>query len=369
MRVERVGAKLLNYRQTRSTATEFRLMVDCCRWSAHTEPARPPLAGEAVDWDRFHALVRRHRVQGLVWHALRVSDVAVPGAVRDVLAADAARVAAQNLGALAASTQLLERFQGAGLQLLFVKGLTLGALAYRNPFIKMSWDLDILVAPQEIEAAAVLLGELDYRPVLPVSGIEAWHRRRKESQWKAPDGSFLELHSRLADNRLMIPRIDTTSLRQDVEVTGGCTLPTLAPEPLFAYLCVHGASSNWFRLKWIADLAAILNRVDEAGIAHLYARSQQLGAGRSAAQALLLVERLFGTARGSALVAALRRDRVNRLLAKASMSDLAGDEPTGRRLGTARIHLSQLFLRSGIAFKAGEVGRQLADAITNHRVG
>ena len=35
-------------------------------------------------------------------------------------------------------------------------------------------------------------------------------------------------------------------------------MPTLADEPLYAYLCVHGASSAWFRLKWIADLNALL---------------------------------------------------------------------------------------------------------------
>ncbi len=363
------GAKPLNYWQTATAATEFRLMVECCRWAyAGGDGSAVQALGRQVDWELFVHMVRRHRVQGLAWHSLAGLQTTVPEPAASALRQDAGRIAAQNLKAAAACMQLSERFAVARLELMFVKGLTLAALAYPSPFIKMSWDLDILIAPEEVGPAAALLGELGYRPVLPTTEIEAWHRRRKESQWQSPDGAFLELHSRLADNAEMIPGIDVRSARQSVQVLPGCTLPTLAAEPLFAYLCVHGASSNWFRLKWISDVAALVDRFDDAKIARLYQFSQDAGAHRAAAQALLLARRVFGTASGSPLVEELGRDRKNRMLANAAHAELGRlREPTEARLGTAMIHLTQLLLKQGIGFKLGEIGRQLADAASNRR--
>lgn len=49
------------------------------------------------------------------------------------------------------------------------------------------------------------------------------------------------------------------SARQLVEVACGIELPTLARDEPSAHLCVHGASSAWFRLKWITDLAALID--------------------------------------------------------------------------------------------------------------
>ena len=58
---------------------------------------------------------------------------------------------------------------------------------------------------------------------------------------------------------------------------------------------MHGASSLWFRLKWITDLAAILQPLSGSEIEHRYARSQELGAGRASGHALLLADTLYGT--------------------------------------------------------------------------
>ena len=117
----------------------------------------------------------------------------------------------------------------------------------------------------------------------------------KEWPWVGSDGIVLDLHVRLADNPALLPVIGARSPTQDVEVSPGITLPTFQNEELFAYLCVHGASSAWFRLKWISDFAALASRFEPAELDRLYQRSQELGAGRAAGQALLLADRLFGT--------------------------------------------------------------------------
>ena len=343
---------------------ELALAVECCRWCfAVGEPSPIEQLAAAVRWDRLVKVSRRQRVEGLVWHCLRSLAVPVPAVTEQALAGDAAEVAQHNLRAVRQSALLLETFTSAGIPLIFIKGLSLGKLAYGDAFLKTSRDIDTLVPAEAIAAAAAELERLGYSMTLPQSGqLERWHRKRKESVWRSPDGLYLELHSRLADSPELIPGIGIGSPRQGVEVAPGIVLPTLAADELFAYLCVHGASSAWFRLKWIADLAALLSGCTVAEIERLYERSQQLGAGRAPAQALLLAAKTFGTAAGSDLERSLDRTPVNRWLADSAWKQMVRkDEPTAIRLGTAMIHLTQLFLRPGMRFKLREASRQLSD--------
>jgi hypothetical protein len=350
----------VNYRLGARKTTEFQLLVECCRWSfaGANEGEIRELAAKA-DWPRFVRLARRHRLQGFVQRCVRELDLAETS-----LAADAAAIAEQNLRAARQSAMLLEAFTAAGIPLIFVKGLTLSKLAYGDPFLKMSQDIDLLVPAPSIAGAAAVLAELGYQLEVPrqLTQLKRWHRQRKESVWRSPDGLMLDLHSRLADSPRLIPGIGAGSPQQQVEVAPGVALPTLAADELFAYLCVHGASSAWFRLKWIVDLAALLNDSSAGEIERLYERSQQLGAGRAAAQALLLAAATFGTAAGSDLERSLAGKPVNRWLANAAWSQLLrNSEPTEVRLGTATIHLTQLFLLPSLGFKLRELSRQLSD--------
>lgn len=345
-------------------STEFQLAVQCCQ--SRFAPGNVPRIGELgkrADWPRFLQLARRHRVQALVWQSLSETGVAPPPKVTDAFCADAGLITEQNLRAAVESARLLESFGKAGVPLLFVKGLTVSKLAYGHAFLKMSQDIDILVPGDAIPAAAAELQQLGYRLTIPAVSpqsrrFEAWHRRRKESVWRSPDGLQLDLHGRLADSRDLIPGIGLGSPRQDVEVAPGIVLPTLARDELFAYLCVHGASSAWFRLKWITDLAALMRDCTADEIRHLYDRSQQLGAGRAAAQALLLANRVYGTP----TIEGLEDQAIHRWLAAAAWKQmLRDDEPTATRFGTATIHLTQIFLLPGMRFHLRELARQIAD--------
>ena len=145
---------------------------------------------------------------------------------------------------------------------------------------------------------------------------------------------------------------------QDVDIAPGVVLPTFATNELIAYLCVHGASSAWFRLKWLSDLAALLDRCGSDAADVLYERSQDLAAGRAAAQAFLLSNWLFGTY----LPVAIAGDRISLWLARTAIKEMLRGEPTERPLGTRNIHLTQFCLLPGIRFKLAEFRRQIRDA-------
>jgi hypothetical protein len=349
---------------------EFELVAACCRRPADAAAdARIASLAAAADWPRVAAIARRHRVEGLVWDGLRRAAVAPPPEEAAALKAAAARIARQNLLLAAESLRLHRLFAAAGIDLLFVKGLTLGARAWGAIGVKMGWDIDVLVDGERVGEAAALLEREAYRLAIPDGPLAReklglWHAHWKESVWVgATSGITVELHTALADNPVLLDGVGLASPRQQVAVAGGGALPTLADEPLFAYLAVHGASSAWFRLKWIADVGALLAPLAAEEVERLYRAAAALGAGRAAGLALLLCRRLFGTAVPPPLLAALRRDRATRWMLILSLRKLAGRaearELETTRFGTGTIHLLQLGLSKGVRYKVAELRRQL----------
>lgn len=347
---------------------EFNLLVEACRASfGGSDSTTLPGHFQSIDGPRFVRLAKFHRVQGLVWSALAPFRDELPTEAARALADDARAIAESNLRAAVECRDLRELFEKAAIPLLFVKGLTLAALAYRTISTKSAVDVDLLIPAEDLGRSAGLLRDADYRLRLPRTSfnakqLEAWHRHRKESAWVQPERRIeVDLHTRLADQPRLLRTIDARSAPRLVEVARGIALPTLGPEPLFGYLAVHGASSLWFRLKWVTDFAALAHRSHPGEIESHYRRSLALGAGRSAAVALLLADALYDTLAGlEVLRAELKRDRSARTMARSALKWLTREpvDPTSRPLGTLPIHLYQLGLVPGWRFKIIELVRQ-----------
>jgi hypothetical protein len=73
-------------------------------------------------------------------------------------------------------------FTAAAIPLIFVKGLTLGKLAYADPFAKMSQDIDIFVPGGSIAEAATVLDQIGYDLEIPPGSAQLgrWHRQPNE---------------------------------------------------------------------------------------------------------------------------------------------------------------------------------------------
>ena len=347
---------------------EFDFLSACCK-AAYAGSGRK-FSSMGLDWERLVRLARFHRVQGLVWKGLSEYGQEAPEKAAKSLASEARSIAGKNLRMAHECRALIDAFEAAGICPLFVKGLTLAALAYGDCSAKSGIDIDMVVESAELVDSAGVLSSLGYRvaeppPATSAAMLAKWHRARKESLWINPETALkVDLHTRLADNPRLIPRVGSNSPRQSVVVPGNLELPTLNDEDLFAYLAVHGASSAWFRLKWITDFAAFAQRLGLDRIESFYRSSQRLGAGRAADQALLLAHRIYGLlSEAPALEAELKRNRVSVWLEKVALRQLAGRaepvEPTAGWFGTASIHYTQLAMMPGLAYPLSELSRQL----------
>jgi len=230
----------------------------------------------------------------------------------------------------------------------------------------MSRDIDLLVQPEAISQAAKLLLKLGYAPQLPCHppAVANWHRRSKESVWAGPSGHVLELHSRLNDNPGLMRQVTAQSPSRLVQVASGILLPTLQEPALLAYLAVHGASSAWFRLKWLADFANLLRGRTTAELNMIHQTMLALGSGRASGLALLLAQRVFALPIAPELQAQLEADPRVRWLAGESLRQLeVKAEPTQRLLGTVGIHLAQTLIGYGWSFPLHEGQRRLAEVV------
>ena len=331
-------------------SAEFRLVAACCirPSSPAREAAILSAASAPIDWDAFLVAVRRHRVEGLANDGLRAAGVTMPAPAAEALAARAAFLLRHNLANAAEEARLLRTLGDAGVPVLFVKGTTLAMLAYGSLALKNAWDIDMLVAPDDLGAACRALAGLGYarvlpRPDLPELHFRRWAARSKESLWAHhARGVHVELHTALVDNPHLLGA-GLGSPVQQVRIAEGVALPTLGRDALYAYLCVHGTAHAWSRLKWLADVAAFAGD-DEAEIGRLHRAAVALGAGRCSAVALSLCAGLFGTRFAPPADGATRRLERTALWALASAAD--GTREFGDRPGEALRYFASHFLLS-----------------------
>jgi hypothetical protein len=351
-------------------STEFRLLAACCEWPA--EPSRDirirALASGEIDWPLFGKLVRRHRVEGLVHRALSSSSAAVPEAEKAWLRDAASSIGMQNLLQAAESARLHNLLGEADIVGVFLKGATLSQLVYKMLGVKQAWDIDLLVPRDKASAAAAILESAGYERTLPAPGLfdEAgaeWATLWKETLWThVKSGLVVELHTALVDNPRLLPSVSAGPELQIVRLGSGMDVPTLEKDQLFAYLCVHGATHAWARLKWLADVAAFLKTEGPAETERLYRRSLELGVGRSSAQALLLCEKLLSLPLPEALARELKRDSKLKWLESLAISAMAGRGATeldSTVLGTVVINVSHFLLGKGWSYKRSELIRKL----------
>lgn len=277
-----------------------RLIAACCRRA--DDPERQPRVDRAISliehWDTVVNDVARHGVYGQVTDALS-SARNVPGAVLAALKPRAILLKRRSLYQLSELQRLIRILQTAGIPAAEIKGLTLGALAYGNPFVKESSDLDILVPLEHASAALHLLLRSGYRhatygTALTARQIGALIHNCKDVVLWGPQNVHVELHWRLSRARSMLRGAGDPRTWQLVQLRPNYAVPTLALPELVTYLAVHGSLHNWARLKWLADFDAVSRPAARETRQEWYTCAEMLGGRRCLDYAFAMSRQIFG---------------------------------------------------------------------------
>jgi hypothetical protein len=346
---------------------ELLLAAACTMWppSDRRNEAIHAAASGHPDWTRFLRVIQRHGVVGLVNDGLARVQPEMPSSIAHTIRAEARISARKSLTMAAEAVRLQALFDDAGVVVLFLKGASLGVLAYGNLGLRDGKDIDLLVSKAELLAATAVVKRAGYRRFDPPPDIGDGQMRwlmsfRKDLGFVHENtGLHIELHWQLFLNPHAMEQASAMAASRVIPMTATTGLRTLGEEDLFAYLCVHGALHWWYQLKWLADIGALLAAAPEGGAERFYRGAEARGAGRAAAQAMLLCQRLLDTPLPIRLMKKLGESPKVRWLqetALAAMTAGSGErEPRETRFGTTRGSLSALLLGETWRYRLAEM--------------
>jgi hypothetical protein len=248
--------------------TPERQALLCCARVQLDEASRRQLhallAGP-IDLRALAGLARRHGLGALV--ARHVPADATDGGAGDALAELRAEARQRALASLALAAELvavLAALRAAGVTALAIKGPVSAALAYGDLGLRAFADLDLLVAPADVAAAAACLEARGYLPrfALPPAWRARLVRSDSELLFEGPGGGRpVDLHwSLLPRGYSFTPAADGVFARRRTVRIGPDHVPTLAVEPTLLFLLLHGIKHDWRSLAWLCDVAELVRR-------------------------------------------------------------------------------------------------------------
>jgi Uncharacterised nucleotidyltransferase len=336
-----------------------------------TEAISAAAGSGPLDWARFIRVAARQRLIGLVHDGLTRARPDVPPEFVREIGAQATTLVRQNLVMAAEALRLQRLFDEADLPVIFLKGTSLALLAFGNLSLSTGQDIDLLVPYEALQAAIFLISGAGYRRFDPPSDISDEQMRqvmllRKDLGFAHQvTGLRIELHWRLFLNPHAMAETSTMAESRVVPVAGTEGLRTLGEEDLFAYLCMHGALHWWNRLKWLADVNALLAATSEHGLERLVQAATTRGVERAAALTLLLCRNLLQAPLPASLTAALDKTATVRWLQATALNAMtAGQDEQDLhdvRFGTTRGSLSAFLLSPGWRYQLAELGIQLTN--------
>lgn len=287
-----------------SPTPEFRLVV-ACSWfpvSAHT--ARQANIIESLskcdlNWDEVTALVIRHGVIGQFCTVMgKRGWINFPTETKERLKNFRTQQAVKALGQAAELARVGELFAKAGIPLIPLKGVALSQELYCDPCVRTSVDLDILIQPKHIEKAEEILFNAGYHHALGFHDMTERQKRyitRTLPHYQYTNSArniHIELHWRSylwsQEQMIAIWEAGRTSTWLNVDFR------QLSTEDNILFLADHGARHGWQCIKWLSDIAMLMQCLTEVEWLSLYKRAAFFDLQRVVCQAALLVETIYG---------------------------------------------------------------------------
>lgn len=174
---------------------------------------------------------------------------------------------AKALEGVAELIRVTDALAAEGISFIPLKGPLLSFRLYGDATFRHFRDLDIMVAPAELDKVLKIISSMGYSAV-----GRAWPSERQRQQRliryhhnipyaNNANGVILEIHWRFRNRQWLDVRQADRLIRQNLNTIdfAGRSYDVLNSEMELLYLIIHGGLHNWGRLKWLVDVQEFLN--------------------------------------------------------------------------------------------------------------
>ncbi len=251
---------------TNKTSTQLDFLILCTRYH-HTKTEKERIITyfdeNILEIDTFIQFARQHGVVPILYHSLKKIEH-IPSHILKKLKVHYHIFVQKNILMSAEVIKLIKLFQENDIKALAIKGPVLAQILHNDITLRQYGDLDILVHPDHVYQAAMLLGTHHYKLYGSIDLLQnpTWIKLAKDMTLiNQKNNIVLELHWKLfhntfakADSNLDLwKNIDQVLLHKK-------NIPTLQKDILLTYLCIHGSKHLWERLGWLTDIDRLIRQ-------------------------------------------------------------------------------------------------------------
>jgi hypothetical protein len=274
------------------------------------------------EWAQAFTLIRAWEIEPVVFGNLRsLPNETIPQAILEQASHEEMTARAEALKLSLLTGQLFGKFQARGIAAIALKGAAIGAMAYDDVSLRTFGDVDFFISTRDIGAARDTLLESGYTRNYEPHNESILLRGGHALEFTGV-GCHAELHTSLIERHLgfRIGEIELFGSAVTIDC-GGTPVRAMGKSELLVFLCAHGAKHEWPRLRWVIDIAQLVDRMNQQE----RARAVEVAESAHATRILALGLRLSHLVSGQAI------DGFARSLADDSLSDMV--KQTTARLG------------------------------------
>jgi len=246
---------------------EFRLLLELTHPSANIDQSKiiSEIMSPQFDDKKFLDLVEWHRVMPQVYHQLKEAKNGLPDDFFGHLKAMNSRCRMTSLSMSSWLARISRRLDTQNITFISLKGIGLSKHLYGEDGYRECRDIDILVAPEDVNSTERILFELGFVRIKPYAEattkqLHYFNRHKKDREYFHPeDGILLELHWRLIEvDHPFNPSLSELMATGSSISVHGEKIASMSGVHLWLYQCLHGSLAGWYRMRWICDIALLL---------------------------------------------------------------------------------------------------------------
>jgi hypothetical protein len=272
-----------------------KILLDLLRRDWQADAPIPDVHSED-EWTAVIEAALRHGVAGLVCRSLMQLRSNVPADIASAASGYLARTEAAGARRLRDLFDVLDVLADDGIAAITFKGPALGVLAHASPTLRPSRDIDLLFHRGDMARAVTSLRRLGYRARDSFSPavMESYYDTYGQVMLLANGRTPLEPHCAFAPRAFAVD-LDIEDLWQRAAsiAIGDRSVLALSAEDALLTACIHGTKEKWWRLLWVADVAALVHRNRSLAYDAIAARAESVGALRMLLLGLALARQFF----------------------------------------------------------------------------